>query len=201
MSQSKVLSDVGKTMKKLIFDNLKLDSDIWPAIIGSDQDISLFPPAENQDGGDKKLSLFLYQVAENPFLKNQDMIKLNSGHLKHVPLTLDLFYLITPMTGDIEKNNILLGKVMQVLFDHATVRGSVLQGCLAGTAEELRVTLHAISLEDLLKLWEGFSEKAYKLSVCYQVTPAKIDSTREEAPRRILDKEADYSKIVSKEET
>jgi len=200
MSDYIVIADVGETLKKLLWENIETDSRIHPDIIDSEDDITLFSPEEMDTGDTKKLSLFLYQITENSYLKNQEMQSTNSAMLKYVPLALDLFYLITPKTNDRKKDHILLGKVMQIFYDNAIVKGSILQGSLKGTTEELRITLYSLPFEEMIRLWNSFSEKSFKLSVCYQVTPVKIDSTRKIEAKRVVEKEAGYYQMSVKRE-
>lgn len=200
MSHYTIIADVGDTLKKLLWENIKTDPRIHPDIIDSEDDITLFSPEEMDAGNTKKLSLFLYQITENPYLKNQEMQNTDSATLKCVPLALDLFYLITPKTDDRKKDYILLGKVMQTLYDNAIVKGSILQGTLAGTTEQLRVILYSLPFDEMIRLWSSFSEKSFRLSVCYQVTPVTIDSTHEIEAKRVVEKEAGYYQMSIKRE-
>jgi len=200
MSDYIVIADVGDTLKKLLWENIKTDSRIHPDIIDSEDDITLFSPEEMDTGDTKKLSLFLYQITENPYLKNQEMQSTNSVMLKYSPLALDLFYLITPKTNDRKKDHILLGKAMQIFYDNAVIKGSILQGTLAGTTEELRVILYSLPFDEMIRLWQSFPEKPFRLSVCYQVTPVTIDSTREIEAKRVVEKETGYYQMSIKRE-
>jgi hypothetical protein len=47
------------------------------------------------------------------------------------PLTLDLYYLITPLLTDAADRQIVLGKVMQVLYDRPSLEAPDLAGSLA----------------------------------------------------------------------
>jgi len=200
MSDYAAIADVSDTLKKLLWENMKTDSKIYPDIIGSEDDITLSSPEEMGEGNNKKLSLFLYQITECPFLRNQEMQRIDTLKLKHVPLELVLFYLVTPNTEDIKKDHILIGKVMQTFSDNAVARGSILQGGLTGTKEEIRITIYPLPFEDLFHLWQSFSEKSFKLSVCYQVTPVEIESTREIEAKRVVEKEAGYYQVSVKRE-
>ena len=198
MSDYSVIADVGKTLTKLLWDNMKNDKKICSPILDSEDDISLSSPEDIAAGNNKKLSIFLYQVTENPHLKNNEMQVTDPAKIKHIPLTLDLFYLVTPNTDDSSKDHTLLGKVMQIFYDNAIVKGSILQGSLAGTTEELRVIQHPLPFDVLISLWESFSEKSFKLSVSYQVTPVRIDSTREIDVKRVIEMEASHYQPVVK---
>jgi hypothetical protein len=184
MSAYTAITDVGETLKRLLEDNID------DSIIGENQ-ITLSSPEEIESG--KKLSLFLYQITENAYMKNEEMQMVNSAKLKYPPLTLSLFYLITPHTPKGEEDHVkndhnILGKVMQIFHDNAILRGSVLQGSLVD--EELRVILTPLSVDDLNKLWNVISKsKTYKLSVCYEVTPVGIESMREREVMRVIKRE------------
>jgi len=193
MSDYSVIADVGETLKKLLWENIRNDSKIYPDIIASEDDITLSSPAEQEAGNSKKLSLYLYRVIENQFLKNQEIQNNDPKKIESIPLALDLFYIITPASEDRKKDHILLGKVMQVFFDNAIVRGTILKGdALRGTSEQLRLVLYSLPFEEIIQLWQSFSEKSFHLSVCYQVTPVRIDSTREIEAKRVVEKRDEY---------
>lgn len=188
MSDYTAIADVGKTLKKLLWDHLKEDN-IIRSMIASEDQITLSSPEDIEP--DKKLSLFLYQVTENAYLKNNEMQIVNPTKQKYPPLSLNLFYLVTPHIQNRENDHIILGKVMQIFHDNSILRGSVLQGSLVGGREELRLMLSPLSVEDLDKLWNVvFKSKPYKLSVCYEVTPVQIESLREREVKRITEREA-----------
>ena len=63
--------------------------------------------------------------------------------------------------------------------DGARGRGPALQGALAGTDSQFEVTLHSVPLEEILRLWNTFSNRPFKLSVSYLVSGVRIDSVRE----------------------
>jgi len=184
MSDYVVMADVGESLKKLLWENIKTDKRIYPAIIASEDEITLSSPQDNAEAG--KLSLFLYQIVENGFMKNREMEMINSTTQRYPPTVLDLFYIITSSADERKKDHILLGKVVQVFNDNSILKGSGLVGALAGATEELRVVMHNLPFDQLLQLWQSFSEKSFTLSLCYQVTPIRIDSGRELEGRRVL---------------
>nr|QNO51039.1 hypothetical protein EDLMLJLI_00032 [Methanosarcinales archaeon ANME-1 ERB6] len=187
MSDYTAIVDVGETLKKLLWDNIKEDNTA-KSIIESEDQITLSSPEETEPS--KKLSLFLYQITENVYLKNQEMQIVNSTELKYPPLSLNLFYLVTPHTKKGENDHIILGKVMQIFYDNSILRGSVLQGSLADSREELKLILNPLSMDELNKIWTVMSKsKPYKLSVCYEVTPVKIESMRERKVKRVIERE------------
>ena len=196
MSDYTAIADVGETLKKLLWDNIKEDNTA-KSIIESEDQITLSSPEETEPS--KKLSLFLYQITENVYLKNQEMQIVNSTELKYPPLSLNLFYLVTPHTKKGENDHIILGKVMQIFYDNSILRGSVLQGSLADSREELKLILNPLSTEELNKIWTVMSKsKPYKLSVCYEVTPVKIESMRERKVKRVIERELEKYQLGGK---
>jgi hypothetical protein len=188
MSDFTVVGDVGETLKRL------LDDDPWTGVMPK-PDVTFKSPKEIKDegGSANRVSLFLYQILENPFLRNEEPLRVGDDELRTPPLVLDLFYLVTPYSEDKTQEKYILGKVMQIFYDNAVLSGTVLQGALSGTDEALRLVAHPLSLDDLTKLWSAFQDVAYLLSVGYLVSPVKIDSAREMSMQRVVSKEVDQS--------
>ena len=85
---------------------------------------------------------------------------------------------------------------MRIFYDNGILAGSRLQGELAASDQPLRVTLNPISLEDLTRIWSIFPDSGYRSSVCYLVTPARIDSEDVKDTQRVIDKELDHDQII-----
>ena len=45
--------------------------------------------------------------------------------------------------------------------------------------EEMHITITSLSLDDMTKIWSTFPNKPFRTSVCYVVTPVRIDSEQE----------------------
>ena len=193
MSDYTVIGDVGETLKKLLVD------DPWTGISPKPEITFKSPKEIKDDGGStNKVSLFLYQILDNPHLKNEEPVRVNDSRLQIPPFVLDLFYLITPYSDDKTQEKYILGKVMQIFYDNAVMTGTTLQGALAGSDEEIRLLYNPISLDDLTKIWNAFQDVAYRLSVSYLVTPVKIDSTLQSGIQRVLSKEMNHAYIERK---
>ena len=193
MSDFIVIGDIGETLKKL------LEDDPWLGISPKPEIIFKSPKEIKDDGGStNKVSIFLYQILENPYLKNEELQRIDDTHLQPPPLSLDLIYLVTPYSEEKTQEKIILGKVMQIFHDNAILIGTVLQGDLSGTDEEIKLLFNPISLDDLTKIWSAFQEVAYRLSVSYMVTPVRIDSTRGINIQRVVSKETNQSYVVPK---
>lgn len=195
MSDFTVIGDIGETLKKL------LEDDPWTGISPTPEITFKSPKEIRDDGGStNKVSIFLYQILENPYLKNEEPERIDDTHLQSPPQFLDLLYLVTPYSDDKTQEKIIMGKVMQIFFDNAVLTGTALQGALSGTDEEIKLFFNPISLDDLTKIWSAFQEVAYRLSISYMVTPIRIDSTRQTGMRRVVSKEMNHSYMVSKGE-
>ena len=194
MSDFKVIGDIGETFKNLLEDDIH-----WTDI--TKPEITLKSPKEINTGENINIiSIFLYQIVENTYLKNEELQKIDTTILHYPPMAVDLLYLITPYGSDPTQEQYMLGKVMQILFDNAVLTGSVLQKSLKGTDDEIRLIFNPLTLDDLNKIWSAFQETGYRLSISYLVTPVRIDSIHEISVQRVVSKEmGSYYKILKKE--
>jgi hypothetical protein len=126
----------------------------------------------------KTLTIFLYEVGEDPSARNHPRVRDTDPpdfKIRKPPLALLLRYLLTPWGGDQLTQQKILGRTMQVLYDRAILGGLDLQGVLRNTDEMLKVTLTPLSLEERARAWNAM-QKAYRLSVAYEVRVVNIDS-------------------------
>ncbi|MBE3115677.1 DUF4255 domain-containing protein [Candidatus Bathyarchaeota archaeon] len=172
MSSYNNLNSVSKTLAGRIWNGIKGDKQI-KTIINSEKQIIHLSPKDAQTES-AQVSVFLYNITELSSMRNQPQTTPNSSK---PPLYLNLRYLITPLTLNIENDQIvLLGKIMQLFSETPVLRGSDLQGSLSETGDDLRITLDALAADDLNKLWTMFSTP-YKLCVSYTVYPVRIESS------------------------
>jgi hypothetical protein len=193
MSDYTVISAVSNTLKEILKQNITLSLDT--GLNGTE--VFLYSPKEMQEGHHSTgVSVWLYKVSRMAEMLNEQEDRRGGTQIPRPFLPLNLYYLITPITSDPETRHTLLGRVLQVLNDHAILRGADLQGVLQGTTEQLRVNLEALSLEELSLVWEALSDP-YQLSVTYLFLVVKIDSDLE--PTRsspVLEKRSTYSQIL-----
>jgi hypothetical protein len=193
MSDYTVISAVSSTLKEIL--KLNITQSLEAGLAGVD--IHLHSPKEMQDAGQTGISLWLYKVSRMAEMLNEPPERIGPNQIARTPLPILLFYLVTPITTHPETRHTLLGRVLQVLNDHAILRGSDLKGVLEGTTEQLRVNLEALSLEELSLVWEALSEP-YQLSVTYLVQVVKIDSDLEPIKSGpVIEREAQYAQILS----
>lgn len=186
MSTYTAIADVGETLIYLLREGLK-------DLVDQDS-IILFSPGEIEADQAPRLCLFLYQVAENPTMKNRAPERLSDEKLSPSYLILDLYYMLIPYessraTNRMERTkeeHMVLGRSMQILHDHGILRDPVLQGGLAGRGLEIRITLNPVPIDEMTKIWQAFQTKPFKPAVCYLVTPVPIESERETYVKRVL---------------
>jgi hypothetical protein len=193
MSNYLVLKHTSAALKDILWREIEL----IPSMKGffqSPQAIAFISPREARENDSLKLSLWLYQVTENEFLKNQPPARLNNSNpLQEVkpPLALNLYYLMTPNKSNAEKELEILGFVMRVLYDNPTVYINAPQD---GVFEELRLILCRLNLEELTRIWEALQEP-YRLSVCYKVTVVRVDSAAVSQKARVVEANNDYGEV------
>jgi hypothetical protein len=195
MSDYRVLQDISLQLRRLLYESLRGNDPIG-TLFSSENNISLDSPARIADrsapnADQARLSLYLYQVTPNAHINNHPMIAAGPGRQQHPPLSLNLYYLLTPVCQMPEDNLVVLGRCAQILAANATIQAAFLDSWLRPDPPEVRVTINPVSLEELTRIWNAFSE-AYRLSMCYVVQAVSIDSAQapqEEPPvsERLLD--------------
>lgn len=158
---------------------------------GLNVEIVTKPPPDAGPNADQKLSLWLYHLHENEFNKNDPMQSQHDGSRARAKrrfpaLALNLFYLVTPLANDAAQGQLLLGKVLQSLHDHSIATIEAADGSL----HEMRILLAKMTLEELTRVWDALRQP-YRLSVTYEVRVARIESTREIEPARIVERFGD----------
>src|SRR3954452_20109872 len=159
--------------------------------------IHLQSPPEVKELGLTGVSVWLYKVSRMSEMLNMPPERISSTQLNRTPLPLQLYYLVTPLMDDPIARHTVLGRILQVFNDFSILRGTDLRGVLAGTSEQLRVNLEALTIEELSLIWEALAEP-YQLSITYLVQVVKIDSDRESLRYSpVLERDATASLILS----
>lgn len=191
MSNCKAIAAVSRTLRTLLLDRM----DATPTV-------TIAPPDVQVTGiSGRRVNLFLYDVSENGYLKNQEIP--GQGHpaaYGHPPLSFDLSYLITvfdpaeqsKMAGDSDQMaQELLGDAMRVLHEFAiitedleitrpgagTVGNPILDLNLWGEYEQVKLALKPLGIDELNKIWTALTVR-YRLSAAYQVSVVQIESKR-----------------------
>jgi hypothetical protein len=158
--------------------------------------VTLDSPADlKSDNGEfQKINLFLYQVQEHGFTKNQPPYSVDAGTQQMPPLTLRLYYLLTPYASDPASAHKVLGHAMQIFYDNGLVAESKMTETLRLATDKLAIVLLSAKLEDLTRIWNAL-QTPYRLSVCYEVRVVPIESTRQQASSRVTSKIDTFSQI------
>lgn len=176
MSKFDAIWAVSGTLQQLLQTQINADPDLASILPIS---VSLFSPKairEPTNGvSSSSVSIWLYRVMRNEHIWNNRPERTVTNQVPHASIPVNLYYLITPMDENPDKQQVVLGKMLQVFNDHAILRGSDLQGSLEGTTEQLRISLETPSLEELTQVWYSLQEP-YQLSVSYLVQVVTIDS-------------------------
>lgn len=190
-----VINNVGRTLIKMLWKTLEPEA----AALGNitENNITFNSPVD-LTGANAQLAVFLYQVTENPHIRNRELLPGPMANtLRIPPLALTLHYLVTPFAANRDTEHLMLGRVMQAFYDRAVLDTSAFADPTWSVPEELHVALTSISLEDLTRIWGAFNQnKGYKLSVAYQVTPVPIDSTRQLQRERVVYTESHYQNLA-----
>jgi hypothetical protein len=92
---------------------------------------------------------------------------------------------MTPLLKAPRDQQIVLGKILQILYDRPTLEGPDLSGTLATSGDVVRVVFNTVPLQEVSWVWQAL-ETPYRLSVTYTVRVTLLDSTEEQNQQRIL---------------
>jgi len=190
MSNYTVISDVSEGLRQILFTEFARDPVIRNLVGPNEAAIAFTNPTQTAQNAANRLSLWLYQVTENEFLKNQPPARSNGVETTQFPpLSLNLHYLITPFGPTGQADLLILGKTMQVLHENAIV---LLTDPARELAEELRVVLCSLLLDQLSRVWEALREP-YRLSVSYEVRVTRVDSQHAITTARVIERTAGFA--------
>jgi hypothetical protein len=178
MSSSAVIGDVTSTLEQLLREGQRPKATF---------EVTLDSPADAKvDPGKPAVNLSLFRVEESEFAHNEEWEAVGPDVLHNPPLTLSLFYLLTPLAENKLDEQRVFGEAMRVLYDGSIVEAALLKGVLENSQEEMKVDLYRTSLEQLTQIWSAFS-KPYRLCAVYRVRVVRIDSLVERATSRVVE--------------
>ena len=170
MSVSSAIGLVSSSLRNLLIGEMTLNPAVPVTILAPDE-----------AGGDQRINLFLYKVEENSFLKNADWTvdPKNTSQLVPPPLSLHLFYLMTPYAkNDPQLGNAtaheILGDAMRVFYENSVIPATFLEPDLKGAREQFKIIFNALDPEELSRLWSTFAQP-FRLSVRYQISTVQVD--------------------------
>lgn len=169
------------TLVGFIRQRIVADPVLGPLFSGAGgMDVRLNTPDEMQENQIEGLSVWLYRIVRDEDRVNAPPVRVSPTLQRPPPLPLRLHYLMTPITAPAsqvgpETEQLILGKVLQILNTTPILRGANLLSDFVGTRVELHVRLEPMSLEEITRVWEGL-DSSYQLSVSYEVSVVEIDS-------------------------
>lgn len=169
MSSYLVLDATGRALRELLRDEFRNEPRL-ASYVATVDGIALKTPTEVIRTGKGQISLWLYNIAENEFLRNAPPRAAPERRFPALPL--NLHFMLTPLTTNGEADLMVMGKAMQVFHDNPLI---VVSNSRDGTFERLSIELERLALDELSRLWEALSEP-YRLSVSYLVQVATIDA-------------------------
>lgn len=168
-----VIGDVSQTLQSILEAGLQAVDATWKAEL---HDLVATPSASPA-----KLTIFLYDVAEDPSARNRPLDRkpgLASYTIKKPPIALVLRYMLTAWGGDRLTEHRMIGRAIQVLYDRSILSGTDLGGTLVDSNEALKLTFAPLGLAERAEIWQAI-QKTYHLSVNYEVRVVHLDPEAE----------------------
>lgn len=139
---------------------------------------------------ERKVHVYLYQVAPNAALRNSDTpMRDAEGRLARRPqAALDLFYLISFFgDADLLEPDRMLGATVRDLHTRPLLTGQAIADTVAGRAalagsdlaasvERVKLTPIGMTLDEMSRLWSVMTQTPHALSVAYQVAVVLIEA-------------------------
>jgi uncharacterized protein DUF4255 len=191
LSSYKIISEVSKLLRQTLWNGFEADTAITPQHVAGIDSIVLMNPADAAEESSNQLSIWLYEVRMDQFLRNPQPTRVpgDDRMVRYPPLAINLFYLLTPSTNSVEGDQLVLGRSMQILHDNAIL---LLESAeVPGEAEELKVVMCQRDIRELAEVWEAL-QQPYRLSVCYEVRVPRIESMRFDRTGRVDDRRFDF---------
>lgn len=158
------------------------DPDLGPFFSGAGtMRVLLNTPAE-MTGSRSGLAVWLYRVTRDEATLNRPPERVGPTALRPAPLPVRLHYLLAPVTGaDADDatatEQVILGKVLQVLHDHPQFTGTDLKDDLEGTEAVVTARFESLTVDEIARIWDAL-QRPYRTSVSYEVTVVNIESRR-----------------------
>jgi hypothetical protein len=178
------LSAASRTLQSLLETEMENDSNLaayFNSAAAGAMVVSMNTPQEMQAQDIEGISVWLYRVVRDEQRLNIPPQRISDTQIRRVPLPVRLHYLMTPIVNSSETvygpelEQIILGKILQVLHDQPIQRGSALRAGFVGTDVELNARLEPLSLEEITRVWDAL-DRSYQLSVSYEVSVVEIET-------------------------
>lgn len=152
----------------------------------TDATISLDSPADWEGTKQNSVSLYLYRIEIDPYLRNMPAsivaMQASRDHdspliSKPAPLALDLTYMVVAYGSSGENEQIIANGLANLLDTCGRIPDEYLMTTLQQSGNEsLAVIPEASSIHELRDLWAAFTPKTYHLTRLYKVPAVRIPS-------------------------
>jgi uncharacterized protein DUF4255 len=122
------------------------------------------------------ITIFLYRIAVNPQMRNNPRRAKADGTIQPTPLPLELSFLITAWAKETRDEVKLIGRILQVLYDHRELGAADLVGATWDKDDTVQLILESLPLEDHYRIWDA-NEVAYRLSLTYMARVVGLAAT------------------------
>lgn len=183
------LNLVSHALRTLLVEEFREDPQVW-SLVGGEGGVVGTDPSQAVRDPARRLSVWLFRVSESEFLRNAPPIA-EGSHERNAPLSLDLRYLITPLTSSEDNNQVLLGRAMQILHDNPVIH---LVGTGSENFDQIHITLTNPDVVELTGIWSAL-HSPFRLGAAYLVRMVKIESKCTEPVYPVLDAAAFYATI------
>jgi hypothetical protein len=173
-----VIADMGDTLVTLLVGGLTGVVEPARVMVATPDD---FKPL--QDPAKPAVTVFLYQIAINPEMRNSPRRTFPDGRTTRPLLPVDLHYLVTPWAKNTKDEFRIIGRVLQTMYDHAELGPADLQGTSWQRGDSVQLILEHLSLEEQFNIWDP-TELPYRLSLSYMTRVIGIEpgDFRSDAP-------------------
>ncbi len=134
------------------------------------------------------VTLYLHRVAVDPYLRN---VSVDTDPVRsHIPVSLDLHYLLTIWAPNALAEHTILGWVVRELYTHqALSQSDLIPGADWTPDDVIQVIPGEISNEDMMRIWDAV-EPPYHLSLSYiarvvRISPKTVDPSLPVVARRL----------------
>jgi len=182
LSSAQAINDINKTLHTILRQHFGLDDQDAQIIFG--------PPTDDSSSDNTKTGMyvFLYNIIEDPFLRNQPNEIAGGEHIlsKRPPVGINLYYMLTPFSSPIEgresldeiKAHTLIAKAIRGFHENGVVNPKFFPPNTVLGRSKVRISPVQMNLEEITKIWGSF-DKPFKLSMCYEVSIAWVTTTEQ----------------------
>jgi hypothetical protein len=177
IGSGQVIRAVSESLRKLIQTNI--------TELSAEDAVVFESPAQIDAPGENKLSLFLYQLKHNPYLRNvpprYDLTATgqpNSASVTRVepPAIVDLIYLMVPYAKSPELELVITDKLVNLFHNNGEIPETYLHPVLVHTDNHKIQIVADQMFDNLHHIWSGFPNKPYRFTSMYTMSPVRIPS-------------------------